>query len=385
MRSLALRRPKALLAAVLVPKTVETRLVDIGHENRAAYNALFKTARACVEALGDDALRAYGSVLECITRLRQLCSGGASLVPAKRLAAARRIFARLGLDAANGAKPLSKDDARGLLDQLQKALGEAEAAETFECSICLDDVVREEARVLKQCKHIFCATCSDRLLHGTAVCALCRAPFLSHDLISPSQLQAAVAPESAETERDDLVDDSAAPSPKVSALVAAVAALPTEEKAVAFSAFVGTIQRAQKAFEDAGILAAQLVGSMSAAQRVKVLADFARTDGGAKVLLVSIQAGGTGLNLDRANHVYVLDPWWNASVEEQAMDRVHRLSQTRPVTAVRFVAARTIEERIVALQNSKKALGEAALAKMDPDQVRANRLGDITRLFDPFE
>jgi superfamily II DNA or RNA helicase len=73
-------------------------------------------------------------------------------------------------------------------------------------------------------------------------------------------------------------------------------------------------------------------------------------EGGPPVMLVSLKAGGTGINLTAADHVFLLDPWWNPAVEDQAADRAHRIGQQRPVTIYRIVASDTVEERIVALQ-----------------------------------
>ena len=79
------------------------------------------------------------------------------------------------------------------------------------------------------------------------------------------------------------------------------------------------------------------------------------------VMLISLKAGGTGLNLTAADHVFLCDPWWNPAVEDQAADRTHRIGQDRPVTIHRIIAADTVEERILLLQEKKRALGEAAL------------------------
>ena len=84
-------------------------------------------------------------------------------------------------------------------------------------------------------------------------------------------------------------------------------------------------------------------------------------EAGPPVLLVSLKAGGTGLNLTAADHVFLLDPWWNPAVEDQAADRAHRIGQERPVLVYRLVAEDTVEERILALQESKRALVAAAL------------------------
>ena len=79
-------------------------------------------------------------------------------------------------------------------------------------------------------------------------------------------------------------------------------------------------------------------------------------------MLISLRAGGTGLNLTAADHVFLLDPWWNPAVEDQAADRAHRIGQTRPVLVHRLVARDTVEERILALQQHKRALADVALA-----------------------
>ena len=74
------------------------------------------------------------------------------------------------------------------------------------------------------------------------------------------------------------------------------------------------------------------------------------------VMLISIRAGGVGLNLTHANRVYIMEPYWNPAVEQQAVDRVHRLGQTLPVTTIRFIANNTIEDRMVECQKRKQKL-----------------------------
>jgi SNF2 family DNA or RNA helicase len=93
-----------------------------------------------------------------------------------------------------------------------------------------------------------------------------------------------------------------------------------------------------------------------------VLRSF-QQEGGPPVFLVSLKAGGTGLNLTAADHVFLLDPWWNPAVEEQAADRAHRIGQERPVFVYRMVAENTVEERILALQEKKRSVSEMALGE----------------------
>ena len=82
-------------------------------------------------------------------------------------------------------------------------------------------------------------------------------------------------------------------------------------------------------------------------------------------MLVSLKAGGTGLNLTAADHVFMLDPWWNPAVEDQAADRAHRIGQTRPVIVHRLVAEDTVEGLILELQGRKRELADAALTGAD--------------------
>jgi SNF2 family DNA or RNA helicase len=93
-----------------------------------------------------------------------------------------------------------------------------------------------------------------------------------------------------------------------------------------------------------------------------VMQDFQRPDG-PSVLLLSLKAGGVGLNLTAADHVYILDPWWNPAVEDQAADRAYRIGQVNPVLVHRLVARDTVEERVLALQAHKRELLSAAVGE----------------------
>ena len=86
-----------------------------------------------------------------------------------------------------------------------------------------------------------------------------------------------------------------------------------------------------------------------------------QTDAECPVFLISLKAGGHGLNLTAADYVYLLDPWWNPAVEAQAIDRAHRIGQSRHVIATRLIARDTIEAKILQLQESKRALADAIL------------------------
>jgi SNF2 family DNA or RNA helicase len=88
-----------------------------------------------------------------------------------------------------------------------------------------------------------------------------------------------------------------------------------------------------------------------------------QNDPAVPVFLISLKAGGLGLNLTAAEYVFLLDPWWNPAVEAQAIDRAHRIGQTRTVVAYRLVARDTIEEKILQLQESKRSLADAIVGE----------------------
>ncbi len=153
---------------------------------------------------------------------------------------------------------------------------------------------------------------------------------------------------------------TAASSSKVDALVGALeTAVAENHKALVFSQWTSLLDLIEPALARAELPFTRLDGSTR--DRGEVVARF-QADDGPPVMLVSLKAGGSGLNLTAADHVFLCDPWWNPAVEAQAADRTHRIGQTRPVFVYRLVAVDTVEERILALQDAKRALMDAALA-----------------------
>jgi superfamily II DNA or RNA helicase len=130
-------------------------------------------------------------------------------------------------------------------------------------------------------------------------------------------------------------------------------------KALVFSQWTSLLDRVEPVLAGAAIPFLRLDGSTR--DRGAVVAGF-QSEQGPPVLLISLTAGGLGLNLTAADHVFILDPWWNPAVEEQAADRAHRIGQDRPVMVYRLVAQDSVEERVLALQQRKRELADAALA-----------------------
>jgi superfamily II DNA or RNA helicase len=152
---------------------------------------------------------------------------------------------------------------------------------------------------------------------------------------------------------------TAATSSKVEALLEALqTAVDEDHKALVFSQWTSLLDLIEPALARAELPFVRLDGATR--DRGEVVTRFQAKDG-PPVMLVSLKAGGSGLNLTAADHVFLCDPWWNPAVEAQAADRTHRIGQTRPVFVYRLIAADTVEERILALQDSKRALMDAAL------------------------
>jgi SNF2 family DNA or RNA helicase len=112
-----------------------------------------------------------------------------------------------------------------------------------------------------------------------------------------------------------------------------------------------------------GVSYQYLDGATPAAERTKRVATF--QSGKSDLFLISLKAGGFGLNLTAADYVVITDPWWNPAAEDQAMGRAHRMGQLRPVTVYRLVLQGTVEEHIVGLHNDKRALAESVLGEGD--------------------
>jgi len=129
-------------------------------------------------------------------------------------------------------------------------------------------------------------------------------------------------------------------------------------KALVFSQWTSLLDLVQPHLDGVDISYTRLDGATR--DRASVVENFQDPEG-PPVLLASLKAGGLGINLTAADHVFILDPWWNPAAEDQAADRAHRIGQNRPVMVYRLVAEDTVEERILELQDKKRALSEAAL------------------------
>lgn len=154
--------------------------------------------------------------------------------------------------------------------------------------------------------------------------------------------------------------------------------LESRHKALVFSQFTKHLALVKEMLDAKGITYQYLDGGTSIKNREKAIIDF--QSGKSDLFLISLKAGGVGLNLTAADYVIHMDPWWNPAVEDQASDRAHRIGQTRPVTVYRLVAEGTIEEKIVKLHHAKRGLADDLLAGTDKSaKISSTELFDLMR------
>ncbi len=160
-------------------------------------------------------------------------------------------------------------------------------------------------------------------------------------------------------------------SAKLEALTDALVELIEEgHKALVFSQFVEMLTLVRKRLDELGIVYEYLDGQTRDRKR---RVDHFQADPDCPVFLISLKAGGLGLNLTAAEYVFILDPWWNPAVEQQAIDRTHRIGQTRHVFAYRLICKDTVEQRIAELQEKKRRLADAIVGGQE------NLLSSLTR------
>ncbi len=152
-----------------------------------------------------------------------------------------------------------------------------------------------------------------------------------------------------------------------------------DHKVLIFSQFLGMLALIRKKLEDDGISHVYFDGSSTANEREAAIQEF-QNNHECRVFLISLKAGGIGLNLTAADYVYIVDPWWNPAVEQQAIDRTHRIGQTKNIFAYRLICKDTLEEKMLQLQEHKRALANDLVGDDSAFQKRLTK-DDIEFLF----
>ena len=171
-----------------------------------------------------------------------------------------------------------------------------------------------------------------------------------------------------------LMEDYTGDSGKIEALIEILSqSIDEGHKILVFSQFTSVLKNISKRLKEEKFSFSYLDGSISSEKRMEIVKDF--NEGENSIFLISLKAGGTGLNLTSADIVIHFDPWWNPAVEDQATDRAHRIGQKKVVEVLKLIAKDTIEEKIIDLQNEKKKLISSL---MDNDLSKAENLISLT-------
>ena len=147
-------------------------------------------------------------------------------------------------------------------------------------------------------------------------------------------------------------------------------------KALVFSQFTSLLRIVRERLDSSGITYEYLDG---ATRNRQARVERFQSDPDCRLFLISLKAGGLGLNLTAADYVFLLDPWWNPAVEAQAVDRAHRIGQTRQVFAYRLITRDTVEEKVLELQKTKRDLADAIIGA-DNSLIRDLRPDDLALL-----
>ena len=236
------------------------------------------------------------------------------------------------------------------------------------CGFCgceADDPVKSK------CNHVFCRQEVEIMLESSNKCPVCHVP-ITIDLNT-----------TVEYKEPSLISvEDWQSSTKVEMLVQMLDSFKSKgksPKSIVFSQFVNFLEILRWRLERAGFRCVKIYGSMTITQRRTAIEAF-NSDPEITVFLISLKAGGVALNLTEAENVFIMDLWWNPAVEEQAMDRIHRIGQFRPIRIYRMVIEDSIESRVLVLQQKKKALFETAVDN-NMDALQRLNEDDLNFLF----
>ncbi|KAG8471530.1 hypothetical protein CXB51_036343 [Gossypium anomalum] len=250
---------------------------------------------------------------------------------------------------------------------VQEVVEELRKGEQGECPICLEAF---EDAVLTPCAHRLCRECllASWRNPNSGLCPVCRKTVAKQELIT--------APTESRFQVD--VEKNWVESTKVVVLLQELENLRSSgSKSILFSQWTAFLDLLQIPLSRNNIPFLRLDGTLNQQQREKVIKQFSE-DSKIMVLLMSLKAGGVGINLTAASNAFVLDPWWNPAVEEQAVMRIHRIGQTKRVAIKRFIVKGTVEERMEAVQARKQKMISGALTD---EEVRTARLEELKMLF----
>lgn len=364
----------------LMKKTVEIVKLIPSAEERDFYSALHTRTKLKFDTFlaQGKVMNNFASVLELLLRLRQACDH-----PYLVFAAAPSKDSQLLKDKDKLYKTFMEGGSSS--QYMATVLKQAESGslgKDQDCPVCLD--VIEDAVAPRECGHPACRNCLLAVLQRGGKCPICRVAISAGSITTlPRKSRFSV----------DL-DSKWRSSAKIDALLSDLGERRQRRndgkegigKSVVFSQFTSMLDLVEHALKKDGFPTLRIDGSVPQAKRADILQQFESEKelniDCANVLLVSLRAGGVGLNLVAASHAVLLDIHWNPQVDAQAQDRIHRHGQTRDVVIKRYVIKDSVEERLLQVQARKQDIADGALGVASEDDKKQARLSELKLLFD---
>lgn len=369
MSTLCLRRMKSFDWINLKLPTITSHQYPIEFlpEEKEKYDAFATEAKGLLVAYQTRKNKAeestYSHLLEVLLRMRQACNHW-------KMCGEDRI-SRL-LEIVGRKFELNDENRKKLQDLLSLAIDQQE-----ECPVCYESLHGHSPKITA-CGHPFGGECIEKVIETQHKCPMCRAVLESkEDLVEPR-------PEVPSTPVANI--DTSTSSSKLEALLSILKASARKDpttKTVVFSQWTSCLNIVEAQLRAKGFTYCRLDGSMKAQDRDQAIESLHR-DPDCTVMLASLAVCSVGLNLSQANQVVLMDSWWSPAIEDQAVDRVHRLGQKREVTVFRLVMKDSIEEKVLDIQAQKRKLMMQAFGEktMKRGNEKAARLADIQRLLE---
>lgn len=365
MQTLVLRRKKDMkfVDLRLPEKSEYIHRIPFRNDEREKYEALQAEAKGILHKYQDSAASKtgkakgeYAHLLEILLRLRQTCCHW-------KLCGESRIKDLLDLIESEKVVELNDENRLALQALLALSIENSE-----ECPVCLEDLHNP---VITTCKHIFGLECIERVIQEQHKCPMCRNPLL--------EVEQLVRPAVEQSSKEDEYLDVDTKSSKTEALMDILRASRRNEKSkvVVFSQWTSFLDVIQRQIIEAGFKFTRIDGSMKASARDTAMLALDQ-DPDTRIMLASLAVCSVGLNLVAADTVILADSWWAPAIEDQAVDRVHRLGQTRETTVWRLVMEDSIEERVLDIQKEKRKLVGKAFREKTKEKTA--RIADLQRL-----
>ncbi|XP_042709590.2 helicase-like transcription factor isoform X3 [Chrysemys picta bellii] len=341
--------------------------VTLTEEERKIYQSVKNEGKAAISRYFNEGtvLAHYADVLGVLLRLRQLCC-----------------HPHLCTNTSSSSCQIGDSTPEELREKLvNKMKLVLSSGSDEECAICLDSL---NLPVITHCAHVFCKPCICEVIQSeqpNAKCPLCRNELRVEHLVE-------CPPEESDSSIEKKGDREWISSSKINALMHALIDLRKQNPAVKclivsqFTTFLSLIETPLK---ESGFVFTRLNGSMARKKRVQAIQSFQdRQTGSPTIMLLSLKAGGVGLNLTAASRVFLMDPAWNPAAEDQCFDRCHRLGQKQNVIITKFIVKDSVEENMLKIQKKKRELAAGAFAakKLTVSEVKQTKINEIKTLID---